>query len=179
MNCPNCGSAELVLNEPADGLHTLRCNGCWGRWVDAQYYWEWLEKRGGNEPEQTATDTPPPRMAEVQKTRVCPHCTCLMTRYDVGHGVNFAVDRCPSCGGFWLDRGEFEQLEERGLHDDLHLMFSQTWQQQVRRQREGLAYENRMRLLLGKADYDEAFRLRDWIGKHKQRASLIAYLSGR
>jgi hypothetical protein len=30
------------------------------------------------------------------------------------HPAGFEIDRCPSCGGVWLDKGELEAIEIRG-----------------------------------------------------------------
>jgi len=42
----------------------------------------------------------------------CPKCSSLMEqqRYD-----NLEVDRCTSCGGIFLDKGELEQIDSRNL----------------------------------------------------------------
>ena len=40
---------------------------------------------------------------------VCPRCGAELAER-VEHGVR--VDECPSCGGIWLDKGEFEVLAQ-------------------------------------------------------------------
>jgi uncharacterized protein len=40
-------------------------------------------------------------------TMTCPRCGAELSER-VEHGVR--VDQCPSCGGLWLDKGEFEAL---------------------------------------------------------------------
>jgi hypothetical protein len=32
------------------------------------------------------------------------------------HPAGFAIDRCPSCGGVWLDKGELETIQTLGRH---------------------------------------------------------------
>ena len=178
MHCPNCGGNDLIQQEPAPSLVTLRCNGCQGHWIQASRYWAWIEKNGQNFPLREANDDAF-RLVESSKARICPECGCIMCRHEVGHGVPFAIDRCSACGGFWLDRGEFEALQRRNLHDDIHFVFSQAWQQTVLRQKENEQYEQRIQGLLGRDDYEEARRVKAWLAKHPKRAALAAYLMGR
>lgn len=48
----------------------------------------------------------------------CPRHDRAMRRFDLG-GVQ--VDRCPVCGGIWMDAGELERIVAQGEHgrDDL------------------------------------------------------------
>lgn len=178
MHCPNCGSSGLVSHEAAPGLFTLKCGMCAGTWIQASHYWAWIEKNGGNLPEQGVQDDAM-KMVESPKARICPECGCIMCRHEVGHGVSFTVDRCSACGGFWLDKGEFEALQRRNLHDDVHFVFSQAWQQQVQRSRQDEAFEKRMRSILGPDAYEEARRMKEWLVRHPKRGALVAYLTGQ
>ena len=52
----------------------------------------------------------------------CPGCGVAMIEEDYG---SVYLDRCPSCGGFWFDRGELEALlEARGSDHRLQFQFS-------------------------------------------------------
>lgn len=45
----------------------------------------------------------------------CPSCNAplqVVTRHDV------AIDRCPSCRGVWLDRGELDRLMDRAAESE-------------------------------------------------------------
>ncbi len=44
------------------------------------------------------------------QVRQCIKCSCPQESIDV-FGV--AIDRCPKCGGLWLDGGEIDQLNEQ------------------------------------------------------------------
>ncbi|MCU0709658.1 MAG: zf-TFIIB domain-containing protein [Pirellula sp.] len=49
--------------------------------------------------------------------RNCPCCNDTLV--PVGrHGVQ--IDRCPGCGGVWLDRGELEKIMERSYRNRAH-----------------------------------------------------------
>ena len=45
----------------------------------------------------------------------CPRCNCELA---VENHQGIEVDRCPNCGGMWLDYGELDQLEDTVLDKD-------------------------------------------------------------
>ena len=45
----------------------------------------------------------------------CPRCNCELA---VENYQGIEVDRCPNCGGMWLDYGELDQLEDTVLDKD-------------------------------------------------------------
>ena len=48
---------------------------------------------------------------KIQDERSCPSCGSAMAKQEYGYCSRILVDSCPSCHGFWLDRGEVEALE--------------------------------------------------------------------
>lgn len=56
--------------------------------------------------------------AKSEEARKCPAHSLEMTKEIV---LNIVVDRCPSCGGIWLDGGELDLLKKAikaGMADD-------------------------------------------------------------
>lgn len=54
-------------------------------------------------------------------------CPCCNSELAVENYRGIEVDRCPNCGGMWLDYGELDQLEDKVLDKDKlkgSLMFS-------------------------------------------------------
>lgn len=104
MNCPKC-LAELgpmVL----DNVRLEFCVGCRGLWFD--------DEESAFMAELT-NDFPNPQSAraEGKPTRyACPHCKRRLeeVRFSPPHQV--MLDRCLSCHGVWLDRGELKKVEE-------------------------------------------------------------------
>ncbi len=47
--------------------------------------------------------------AKRESTMKCPGCSTLMNKLVV---LNVIVDKCPACGGAWLDSGELALIEE-------------------------------------------------------------------
>lgn len=57
---------------------------------------------------------------KIQDGRNCPSCDRDMEKREYAYASRILVDSCPSCRGFWLDRGEVEALEvffERARRD--------------------------------------------------------------
>jgi Zn-finger nucleic acid-binding protein len=113
--------------------------------------------------------------SDHQHAKLCPSCRRIMLRYRVGHGVDLAIDVCGGCSGFWFDRDEWIALKARGLHDDLHLVATEPWQAEVRRDEARRHLDALYRKRWG-ADYDEVVRVRRWLRAHPQRESILAFL---
>ena len=176
MNCPVCGTTALAETELERNLTGLRCAACEGVWIPSARYRNWMDRHGGSLPEKSAGGGAPMRPRGFERVRPCPECGALLARYEVGHGVPFRIDHCGRCGGFWLDRGEFEALKARNLHDDLHAIFLDSWQQGLRKERTDALVDRRMSAALGEADFNELKRIKEWLARHPKKAWLIAYL---
>jgi Zn-finger nucleic acid-binding protein len=106
----------------------------------------------------------------------CCECGKLMTRYRVGHGASFMLDRCAACGGVWLDANEWETLKRLNLSDQIHQIFSAAWQAENLRQQQQLAAESRLKQCLGASDFAELTRVVQWIDTHPQTIPITNHL---
>jgi Zn-finger nucleic acid-binding protein len=177
MRCPVCKHRTLTPTAMEEGLAARHCGACGGRWLRADAYARWRSRRGGDLPEHLAEEGAPAPPTEPPGARLCPECGHILTRCRVGHGVGFALDACRTCGGVWLDAGEWEALRARNLHDDIHRIPSAAWQREVRAAERD---EERERLLLerfGPADLAELRRVKAWLDAHPSRAEMLAFLS--
>jgi hypothetical protein len=107
---------------------------------------------------------------------ICPESGTLMTRFKVGHGFPFAIDRSIT-GGVWLDGGEWEALRHRNFHDEIHLVFTAPWQKQVRTERAQATYEATLRSALGDDLLDRLTALRAELLDHPNKSLALAYLA--
>jgi Zn-finger nucleic acid-binding protein len=41
----------------------------------------------------------------------CPKCSTEMERKEYGYSSQIMIDRCPNCGGIWLNQNELQQIE--------------------------------------------------------------------
>jgi Zn-finger nucleic acid-binding protein len=66
--------------------------------------------------------------------KLCPECGRILIKYGVGHGMNFTLDQCGHCLGIWFDKNEWVSLKQRNLHDEVHKVFTASWQTQARKE---------------------------------------------
>jgi Zn-finger nucleic acid-binding protein len=174
--CPVCAVA-LVPGQLEESLPTRTCPQCAGHWISGERYFQWLERHGTNLAQRPATlESTDPPVTESPKAKRCPDCGRILRQAKVGRGLAFSVDRCGTCGGFWLDAHEWAILQSRNLHDDLHFIHSDGWQADVARAERAMARERLLREKLGDADFEEARRVRSWIDAHPRRAEIMAWL---
>jgi len=110
MKCPACGNnlsqlvAASVVLDPCNG-------GCGGIWFDAFE----LQKVEAAQEVTGDVEIKIPRDPSVQvdqkARRHCPKCPdVILMRHFYSKKRQVVVDECPSCGGFWLDAGELENI---------------------------------------------------------------------
>ena len=174
MNCPVCKTFELAQREIEPNLYASACENCKGRWLSFADYDAWL-KANENLPVIPAKKIKM-TIPEFELVRLCPECRRILIKYRVGQDLPFFIDRCGTCAGIWLDKGEWETLKRRNLHDDLQKIFTDHWQEEVKRgeTRSTLAkmYEEKF----GKEDYSKIVKFKEWMDAHEKEDEIIAYL---
>lgn len=172
MNCPVCKTITLARTSLEPHLPSYPCGQCGGQWIRGEHYFAWLDQQAPITPDHAA---PTAGVRDTTRAKLCPECGRFLTRYQVGHGVAFAIDRC-ACGGVWLDANEWESLRAHNLHAALHQIFSAAWQADVHRQDQQRRTDHLMTEKLGATDYAELKRLKSWLDTHPKRNELYAYL---
>ena len=182
MQCPVCKTARLEIVELEPGLKAHGCPRCGGHFLDLVRYLDWVARQG-------STPTPPPvtslivPIADSSPGKLCPSCGAFLIRYQIGHGVGFALDRC-RCGGIWLDRDEWAALKARGLHDEIHRVASEPWQNEVKSQERQEAFRQTVQAALdgklaqevGDADLKLVKEFTRWLEDHPARKAVFGYL---
>ena len=111
MECPKCqASMEVVRFEDTE---VDRCVRCGGLWFDRLEH-DLLKGRPGSE----VIDTGPTwqaAMHDVQQRVFCPVDGALMARMTDAAQPAIGVECCPTCGGTFLDAGEFTELKDDAL----------------------------------------------------------------
>ena len=88
--------------------------GCGGIWFD------WLELKKVDEPHEALgealihVDRDESIVVDRRRQRECPRCSGQkMMQHFASVKRQVAVDECPSCGGFFLDYGELNQIRDQ------------------------------------------------------------------
>ena len=177
MNCPVCKSIILSRKELETHLQAYECDSCRGRWIASYQYWKWKESSGSRLPDPPAPQQDDLPVHDSTAAKLCPECGHFLRRYPVGEGLDFSLDRCGNCGGTWFDKNEWEILKSRGLHDNVHKIFSEIWQHRIRDDQRRQAADQMYRDKFGTEDYEKIKQIREWIQAHPQQSELLAFLS--
>ncbi len=175
MQCPVCLKRSLTAVELEPDLRAATCSACAGTWIARAHYDAWRARHPGDLPE-----TPAPAQAQTHdmaKAKICPQCGRLLLRYRVGHGLAFSIDYCTACGGVWLDPSEWAAIRAKNLHDNLHQIISEQWQNDARQQAFHDALEHTYARLLGPDNYEKAKAARAWLRGQSQKSVILAYLA--
>ena len=177
LKCPICKTIPLGESELEPGLRVQPCSQCNGQWISPKDYWKWLEGRGPLAPEIAPATVPLDLpVKETETPKFCPDCGRFLRRHKVGHGVHFSLDRCGTCGGFWLDANEWMILKSRNMNDRLHFVASDGWQGEVARQEREKGHEQIVREKIGAEDLEKIKSIKVWIEAHPRKAELYAVL---
>ena len=105
INCPKCSSEALVETPALGNIPLDICPGCSGIWFSKGELEALLKQSQGNSLADLNLINP------KAEGLVCPGCKSQMSR---GGLVNplLSVDRCPSCGGVWLDAHELRLVRK-------------------------------------------------------------------
>ena len=110
MNCPICKNVDLKSSDFGEyGFIIVDiCPNCQGAWFDKGEH--------GRLDESVWTDVEKVEFHKVSpdhKNAKCPKCLVDFEHLSPNDAKEeFIVDRCPSCEGFWLDKGELDKMKE-------------------------------------------------------------------
>jgi Zn-finger nucleic acid-binding protein len=175
MKCPACPSKRISAIELAGNLRASKCEVCEGIWISHENYSAWHASFSEPQPEKTFSEVDLD-LEDKPGAKVCPDCGRILLKYRVGHGLNFFVDHCSACGGIWLDKNEWEALEAKNLHDEIHRIFSTSWQKQIREESLEETMEKVFRNRFGDQTFEKISEIRDWLNHQSEKDQLMAFL---
>jgi Zn-finger nucleic acid-binding protein len=176
MRSPLNSHSILQLTEIEPELSVYLCPQSGGVWIPLDSYLQWKEQHPNAA--NPVAENNPPALAEDSKQRalLCPESGRLLLRYRVGRGLQFHVDQSPATGGIWLDKGEWEALKANGLHTQLNLIFTASYQRNVRAAEYEQTMEKAFRARLGDADFTRANEFKRWMTEHPLGDEIRRYL---
>ena len=177
MNSPIHTDTVMLPVEIEPGLHVFECPISGGHWIPLQSFLTWKTTLPQVEPSADPSITHEP-VADDSANRVliCPESGRILIRYKVGHGLHFHVDRSPVTGSVWLDKGEWEALKSKKLHASLNLIFTTSYQREVRSEEYAQTFENTFRDRIGQDDFKKLVEIKDWIKNHPKSRDLCCYI---
>lgn len=176
MNCPVCKSDNLKTKEIEPNLFGEVCTKCAGKWISSKNYEIWLEQHGTTLPELPSRESSGMTIPEFELARLCPVDRRILIKYKVGRNLPFKIDRCSNCAGVWLDDKEWVALKERNLHDELNKIFTDHWQEEVKKEETRKILEGIYREKFGEADYRKIKDFKSWMKNHDKGGEMLAFL---
>jgi uncharacterized protein len=113
LKCPAC---KGPLREKGAGTLTVdTCyGGCGGIWFDARELDRVSDKAAAS---LHTIWRDPGRPVTLTEPRLCARCDGQhLERGWFSEAVRVEIDRCPQCGGIWLDEGEFSRIRDELGH---------------------------------------------------------------
>ena len=116
MKCPRCSAGLQTVEYESVVVET--CPACGGEWLDRGemkrivntyeklFPREMIESLDGiNQAIFTIDESPANQLS-------CPKCPEVeLNRFNYAGTSGVALDKCPECGGIWLDKDEIEQVQ--------------------------------------------------------------------
>ncbi len=176
MNCPVCQAKLTSVELLQSSLPAYMCPSCGGIWISANEYMRWHEAQHAPLPERPA-DLSNIATLDSPNVKLCPADGHFLRRYQVLANEDFFLDRCTYCRGIWFDKGEWDYLVARNLHDKVDQFFTHPYRTQAQQAQTRTALEQVYLDQFGEEDYRRIKEIRDWLKDHPNRKTLLAYLN--
>lgn len=183
MECPKCKKVTLVDGVLDEKFAVKYCQECKGTWIPASEYEDWQTRQFYN-PQKADLLSGTLEVDFVQspfdsKAALCPECRRYLSRAKVNLKTPFYVERCMYCRGIWCDYGEWDILEELGLHTTIEQLFTNEWQIKSR-SRQYFEQERQATIdKLGIELAEHVFELAEALEQHPNGDFAVAYLMRR
>jgi Zn-finger nucleic acid-binding protein len=132
--CPRC-RIDLSVQEYNDS-RLEECRRCGGKWLDPATLKEIIAATSA--PVDKAASRVGVDLTDIRTDGICPRCEAGLEPFNYAGDSGVILDRCPVCGGLWLDGGELEQVlavvaaSERDLDRDIKRFSADLHQEEVR-----------------------------------------------
>lgn len=172
MECPQCKGYHLEPRELEVGLIAGSCPKCDGALLSLMNYRYWADRHV----EVELKDSNDVVTEEGSKAKMCPKCSRLMTKFQIGTESENRIELCTGCDEAWLDKGEWRLLKQLDMHDKLPKIFTDAWQRNIRIQRQEKKLKTHYEKRLGAEDFKKLDEFKQWLVQHPQKAAIQQYL---
>lgn len=175
LKCPKCKTSDLFPVKLEEGLPAMGCKSCEGVLISLLYYRDWADRTAVEQ----LTQAPVPTLVEDNDTKVaigCPKCARIMTKYQISSETSNKLNVCASCDEAWIDNGEWILLKSLGLIKKIPSIFTDPWQNRIKREISEKSRFERLVEVVGQDDAARAKEIRDWLSNNKHKASIIRYV---
>lgn len=176
LHSPVHPDTEMQLTEIEPGLFAYKCQKSGGVWISRPAFLDWKAHHKDDKSALPIGYVPELPDDSKQQALICPESGHLLIRYRVGHGLKFHVDYSPETGGVWLDSGEWEALKSKGLHVELNLVFSTSYQRQIRSAEHEEALKRSFHDKIGHEDFQKVTAFKEWLATHPKRRQIRCYV---
>lgn len=178
MRSPLYPDVTLVPVQLEPKLTAYQCPKSQGYWIPLQSYMRWFKQQG-----HQVNPLPQDYMQHCdddssRPALFCPESGCLLQRFRVGHGLSFRIDRSSVTGGVWLDAGEWEALKSQNLHEEMHHIFTASYQKKLRAEELEQTVQQTFEAKLGQADYEKVIEFKKWMHEHPRSGEILSFLHG-
>lgn len=165
-------SLEKIEIEP--GLHAWKCPVSHGLWISLASYTRWQQSMAVDVP---ANAEVPEVMSDADKPAMfCPESGVILQRFRVGKGAAFHIERSPVTGGIWLDQGEWEAVKALGLHNEIHVIFTASYQSRLRREASEAMLDQVFGEKVGTENFTKLKEISDWLNASGHGREMLNYL---
>jgi len=88
----------------------------------------------------------------------------------------FYLEKCTTCGGIWLDNGEWERIVSNNLVEHLQDFWCRSWQAKQRKEKNRESFLQSNQTLLGDSVFMEVMKLAESLKEHPEKRRAIALL---
>ena len=175
MKCTSCNNGTLspAYLEPQLPCHT--CSNCGGDFLMLTDFLRW---KSNNEIPNSSIKSCEIKAEESSKALLCPKTRVLMTKYKISNDSDHRLDLSPSIDAVWMDKGEWALLKAKGLANNINLIFTDHWQQDIR----SAESTDIMSVLYARKFGDHYSTLKEFrsvLDKFENRSAALAYLMAK
>ncbi len=172
MNCTQCKGYRLAPVSIDEGLVAAACPKCEGVLLPLINYRYWIDQNI----DVDKGDLDDVVVEDVGKAKLCPKCSRLMTKFQIGAESNNKIELCSYCDEVWLDKGEWQLLKSQDNHTKLPSIFTDAWQRNIRIEKQKENLKEHYRQQLSPDDFDKLDVFKEWLDQHPNKHQLRQYL---